>query len=68
MRLEEACIDYGIVDEKLHNSYADTIATAKLLEKMVSIYGAKEVIYDVMNKKVSYVKEREKSTEKTSRK
>ena len=39
VRLEEACEDYGIKDEKMHNSYADTVATAKLLENVtVELY------------------------------
>ena len=58
VRLEDACKDYEITDEHAHNSYADTVATAKLLNKLVETYGAKETIYDILNKKVKYIKDR----------
>ena len=56
--LQVACEDYGLEDVKFHNSYNDALSTARLLNKMLESHGSYEVIYEVLNRKIKYVKNR----------
>lgn len=57
--LQTACEDYGLSDVKFHNSYNDALSTAKLLAKMLEEHGSYETLYEIINRKVKYVKKRE---------
>ena len=56
--LQKACEDFELQDVEFHNSYYDALSTARLLQKFLDEYGTYETIYEIMNRKVKYVKKR----------